>query len=85
MLLGDWADLDFEEARRIETDEPGWIVQPKLDGVRALFHIEGGLAGRGAYGPSKRIPVSVSRLPAGRPPGPRRDGAARPRPIRAAR
>jgi ATP-dependent DNA ligase len=41
MLLGDWGDLDVEEARRIEQDEPGWIVQPKLDGVRALFHIEG--------------------------------------------
>jgi ATP-dependent DNA ligase len=39
MLLGDWADLDPEEARRIEHG-PGWIVQPKLDGVRALLHTE---------------------------------------------
>lgn len=42
MLLGNWADLDPEEAGLIENDGPGWIVQPKLDGVRALFHIEGG-------------------------------------------
>ena len=42
MLLGTWADLDPEEAQLIENDGPGWIVQPKLDGVRALFHIEGG-------------------------------------------
>jgi ATP-dependent DNA ligase len=40
MLLGDWGDLDPEEARRIE-HEPGWVVQPKFDGVRALLHIEG--------------------------------------------
>lgn len=40
MLLGNWSDLDPEEARRIEHG-PGWIVQPKLDGVRALLHVEG--------------------------------------------
>lgn len=40
MLLGNWADLDPEEARLIEDDGPGWIVQPKLDGVRALLHVE---------------------------------------------
>ena len=39
MLLGNWADLDPDEAHRIE-HEPGWIVQPKLDGVRALLHME---------------------------------------------
>jgi len=42
MLLGNWADLDPEEARHIEHDGPGWIVQPKLDGVRALLHVERG-------------------------------------------
>ena len=41
MLLGNWSDLDPEDARRIE-HQPGWIVQPKLDGVRALLHVEGG-------------------------------------------
>ncbi len=40
MLLGNWNDLDLEEARRIEHG-PGWIVQPKLDGVRAQLHVEG--------------------------------------------
>ena len=40
MLLDKWADLDLEEARLIEHG-PGWIVQPKLDGVRALLHVEG--------------------------------------------
>lgn len=39
MLLGNWTDLDPEEAHRIEHG-PGWIVQPKLDGVRALMHIQ---------------------------------------------
>ena len=42
MLLANWTDLDPEEAGPIENDEPGWIVQPKLDGVRALLHVEGG-------------------------------------------
>ena len=41
MLLSNWADLDPEEARRIENDGPGWVVSPKLDGVRALLHVEG--------------------------------------------
>ncbi len=40
MLLGNWADLDPEAARQIEHG-PGWVVQPKLDGVRALLHVEG--------------------------------------------
>jgi bifunctional non-homologous end joining protein LigD len=40
MLLGNWADLKPEEAERIE-HEPGWNVQPKLDGIRALLHVEG--------------------------------------------
>jgi ATP-dependent DNA ligase len=39
MLLGNWADLDPDNAQRIE-DELGWIVQPKMYGVRALMHIE---------------------------------------------
>ncbi len=41
MLTGNWADLDPGEARRIEHDGPGWVVQPKRDGVRALLHVEG--------------------------------------------
>lgn len=41
MLLSSWADLDGDEARAIEADLHAWIVQPKLDGVRALVHIEG--------------------------------------------
>lgn len=41
MLLGNWADLDPEEASRIEQDGPGWVVSPKLDGVRALLHVDG--------------------------------------------
>lgn len=40
MLLGNWADLDPDEVQSIE-QEPGWIVQPKLDGVRALLHVKG--------------------------------------------
>ena len=40
MLLDNWSDLDPEDAQRIEHDGPGWIVQPKLDGVRALLHVE---------------------------------------------
>jgi ATP-dependent DNA ligase len=39
MLLGNWSDLDPQDAQRIENG-PGWIVQPKLDGVRAIMHIE---------------------------------------------
>jgi len=41
MLLGNWADLDPEEAQLIEADGPGWIVQPKFDGVRAQLHVGG--------------------------------------------
>lgn len=40
MLLGSWEDLDEGEAQDIEADLHAWIVQPKLDGVRALLHIE---------------------------------------------
>lgn len=40
MLLGDWTDLEPREAEQIEQEGSGWLVQPKLDGVRALFHIE---------------------------------------------
>jgi ATP-dependent DNA ligase len=39
MLLGDWADLDEDEACRLEEDENGWVVQPKMDGVRTLLHV----------------------------------------------
>ena len=42
MLLGSWEDLDEEEAAKIEADCHEWIVQPKLDGVRALLHVENG-------------------------------------------
>lgn len=42
MLLGNWSDLDPEQANLVEHDGPGWIVQPKLDGVRALLHVESG-------------------------------------------
>lgn len=41
MLLASWQDLDEEEAQEIEADLHAWIVQPKLDGVRTLLHIEG--------------------------------------------
>ena len=40
MLLGNWADLDSGEAHCVEHDGPGWVVSPKLDGVRALLHVE---------------------------------------------
>lgn len=40
MLLGSWEDLDEIEVQEIEADLHAWIVQPKLDGVRALLHIE---------------------------------------------
>ena len=42
MLLDHWDDLDPEQAKLIENDGPGWIVSPKLDGVRAILDIEGG-------------------------------------------
>lgn len=41
MLLGSWEDLDDDQADAIEHDHHAWIVQPKMDGVRALLHIEG--------------------------------------------
>ncbi len=40
MLLGSWEDLDDAQADAIEQDHHAWIVQTKMDGVRALFHIE---------------------------------------------
>ena len=40
MLLGSWEDLDEAEADEIEADGSGWIVQQKMDGVRALLHVE---------------------------------------------
>ncbi len=42
MLLSNWADLTPDQAQEIEQDTHAWIVQPKLDGVRALLHIEEG-------------------------------------------
>lgn len=41
MLLGSWEDLSEEQAADIEQEGSGWIVQPKLDGVRCLLHVEG--------------------------------------------
>ena len=41
MLLGSWEDLDDAQAEAIEQDHHAWIIQPKMDGVRALLHIEG--------------------------------------------
>jgi ATP-dependent DNA ligase len=40
MLPGDWNELDPVVARAIEQDQHRWAVQPKLDGVRALLHVE---------------------------------------------
>ena len=40
MLLGSWEDLDEAEAGEIEADGSGWLIQQKLDGVRALLHVE---------------------------------------------
>lgn len=40
MLLGSWEDLDDAQAEVLEQDHHAWIVQPKMDGVRALLHIE---------------------------------------------
>lgn len=42
MLLSDWTDLDEDDAGEIEQDGIGWIVQPKLNGVRGLLHIQSG-------------------------------------------
>ena len=41
MLLGSWEDLDDAQAEAIEQDHHAWIIQPKMDGVRALLHVEG--------------------------------------------
>lgn len=40
MLLSSWEDLDKAEQAEIEQDCYAWIVQPKLDGVRVLLHVE---------------------------------------------
>jgi len=40
MLLEDWQRLDHQAAEELESDHCGWIVQPKLDGVRVLLHVE---------------------------------------------
>ena len=42
MLLSKWDDLSEEQAAQIEGEGSGWLVQPKLDGVRCLLHVEGG-------------------------------------------
>ena len=40
MLLADWNDLDADQAKELEADHHGWLVQEKKDGVRALLHID---------------------------------------------
>jgi ATP-dependent DNA ligase len=40
MLLSEWSDLTPEQAEEIENDQHAWLVQPKLDGCRALVHLE---------------------------------------------
>jgi ATP-dependent DNA ligase len=40
MLLDDWQHLDHQAVEELESDHCGWIVQPKLDGVRTLLHVE---------------------------------------------
>ena len=40
MLLSDWKDLGPQKAAEIEQDQHAWILQPKLDGVRVLLHVE---------------------------------------------
>lgn len=42
MLLGSWEDLDDSQVEAIEQDHHAWVIQPKMDGVRALVHIEDG-------------------------------------------
>lgn len=44
MLLSDWDDLTPYQTQEIEQDLHAWIVEPKLDGVRALLHVEEGRA-----------------------------------------
>ena len=65
MLLADWSGLGPDEALRVE-DEPGWVVQPKLDGVRALLHVEGGrvrVAGRYVGDVTHRLGEFQGNLP----------------------
>ena len=40
MLLSDWNGLDAQAVAEMEADQHAWIVQPKLDGVRALLHVD---------------------------------------------
>lgn len=40
MLLQNWGDLDADAAAALEHDQHEWCVEPKLDGVRTLFHID---------------------------------------------
>ena len=42
MLLSDWHRLDPDDASAVEADLHAWLMQPKLDGVRALLHVEPG-------------------------------------------
>lgn len=66
MLLGDWNDLDADYARELETDQYGWIVQEKKDGVRALLHIdENGIriTGRTASEVTYRLSEHQDNLP----------------------
>jgi ATP-dependent DNA ligase len=40
MLLSEWNDLSPMEAEELESDHHAWIAQEKVDGVRALLHVE---------------------------------------------
>ncbi len=42
MLLRNWEDLAEAERESLSAEDGRWIVQPKLDGVRVLIHIERG-------------------------------------------
>lgn len=42
MLLQDWGDLAPNDAESLSADHHLWCVQPKLDGVRVLLHVESG-------------------------------------------
>ncbi|MEZ5941156.1 MAG: RNA ligase family protein [Planctomycetaceae bacterium] len=39
MLLADWQDLEDDTIRDLEGDQHAWIVQEKMDGVRAVLHV----------------------------------------------
>lgn len=39
MLLSDWEDLRPDLAKQLDADRHDWIVQAKMDGVRALLHV----------------------------------------------